>query len=75
MASSAGSDLVIENGLASGAGPSPRICGAAGPPWDCAVAAEALIMTVAQALNQGRCFTVPLDYLELDGAAGGVPPI
>ena len=50
-------DRVIEKGLASGAGPSPRICGTAGPRCACAFAATMPTMASATALEQKSCLT------------------
>src|SRR4051794_32610886 len=74
--SSAGSALVIENGLASGGGPSPRICATAGPPRACAApaaTATAITATPTATDQNSDCFIWHLDN-GLAAAAGGCRP-
>ena len=48
----------IEKGLAGGEGPSPRICGTAGPRCACPCATATMIMASRMALDQEGVFIV-----------------
>jgi len=50
--------VVIEKGLASGAGPSPRICGGTGPRCACGSAAETAMIASADAVNHNGFFMI-----------------
>src|SRR5436190_1551652 len=67
MSSSAGSALLIEKGVATGGGPSPRICGPAGPRCASRCAAVTRIRAIANVWDQEKgFFTVDLSRVVVD---------